>query len=60
MTYFKYLTFEITKEIANGNNDLLVLTLDKLIKESVNLGFTKEEAKIKSKAIIAYMVEYSK
>ena len=57
MTYFKHLTFEITKEIANGNNELLVRILDKLTKESVNLGFTKEEAKIKSKEIINHMVE---
>jgi hypothetical protein len=50
------MTYEITKEIANGNKELLVLTFAKLTKEAMNCGLSQSEAKIESKAILNCMV----
>ena len=50
------MTYEITKEIANGNKDLLNLTFATLVKTAQESGLNITEAKREAKAILNCMV----
>ncbi len=50
------MSYEITKEIANGNKELLFLTFAKLTKEAMTCGLSQTEAKREAKAILNCMV----
>jgi len=50
------MTYEIAKEIANGNTDLLHATFASLVKMAKDSGMNLEEAKREAKAILNCMV----
>lgn len=50
------MTYEIAKEIANGNTDLLNVTFVTLVKMAQDSGMNREEAKREAKAILNCMV----
>ena len=50
------MTYEITKEIANGNTDLLNFTFATLVKTAQESGLNTAEAKREAKAILNCMV----
>ena len=50
------MTYEITKQIANGNTELLYSTFAILVKMAKESGMNTEEAKRESKGILNCMV----